>query len=476
MAYNFNYKYIVTNLVYLSIFFIFATSLLLTINSIYNLILISSDNDDNIINSDYNKYKSIRFLLRYKILMNNYTSTKDKYSDSYLTLNTNAFLLKLIFYISIIGFAIFVLTSILCYFFTLNATNMGTDIRGIIKNNLPLIISSMILWFVLVAFLFSQDKTVMRNYKTDVLEGKDTIEQKFIKKYLIHYDEQFYNSLINITPIKISDIKTAVKDKAAIFESILNKLKYLDKYTISNELTDAEIKTIKDYIQKKKTLDDITTNHASVQDKDIINNNIIIYCYYFTVINKDTDVDPVKLIYEFIKKVKQIILEDDTNKYENNSISGNIGIFFNELGDDFSFLFSKIFPTFLLEIFETKSITMNSNKLLDEKYENVLIESLYTCDYIKDNSENVNKIDEDMNKSKRQVKDILIAIVTVFIILIFLIICYFNWYYISIYNNWVYIYDLKKGPGSFLGSFSYYKRYISNLPKFNTIIKKDADE
>lgn len=459
-----NYQYNVENFLHIFIVFIFAISILLVINSTYNLILLLIDGDKSIYEGDYKKYKSIRDLLGYKILMNSYksgyTSTTEYYNDTYLTLNTNAFLLNLAVYITVSGIIIFALFTFLTYM--LPNSNIKESLTNIQNDNSPLIITCFALLVLLIVF-YATNKATIKGYKADRLDAKDTSENNFIKNYLIKYDKINEHPLVkDKTPIKISYIKDAIKDKNTnkdeLFSTILNKLKYLDKYNISQELTETEKTNIESLIKNVKDATDaseiniLITKATLPEETADIDKAILLYCYYFTRVNKDNDVDPVKLIYEFIKKVKQIILEKDIDR----NLMG--------LGEEFEFLYNKIIPNFLVSSYIAKD---DNKKLLDDKYENLFIESLYTCDYIGDNKKAVENIRENIDKAKDEKKIILISIVVTFMIALLLILIFIQYDDIKIYYYWTYIDNIKKDAGK-----SGFLNYILNLPKYFEILKK----
>jgi hypothetical protein len=481
-----NYEYNVLNFLHIFIVFIFAIAILLVINSLYNLILITIDSDEYIYKGDYKKYKSIRDLLGYKILMNSYksgyTSTSEYYNDTYLTLNTNAFLLSLTRYIAITGVIIFGFFTILSYM--LPNSNIMADLSKIGNTNFPLILTCGGLLIILMVFNIT-NKVTIKGYKADRLDVEGTAENYFIKNYLIGYI-----GITNVQHVKISNMKDAVKefnkDNDKIFESILNKLKYLDKYNISHELTltdtniekvVASVKSVKDYEGEKidevrgyinAAINDIVPlSNPPLKDdateNDKMDKRILLYCYYFTIVNKDNDVDPVKLIYEFIKKVKQIILEKDIDKYKEDIFDIHRNLM--GLGEEFEFVYNKIMPTFLVSSYNAKD---DNKVMLDDKYENLFIESLYTCDYIGDNKKIVEDINEKMKNAKSQKRDILISIVIIFIIALLLIFIYLNKTDMSRYYYWTYLDNIKKDNGRL--SFAY---YILNLPKFFKIVKNE---
>jgi hypothetical protein len=489
-----NYEGNVKTLLYIFIVFIFAISILLVINSTYNLILILIDTDKYIYESDYKKYKSIRDLLGYKILMNSYksgyTSTSEYYNDTYLTLNTNAFLLRLTMFITVSSLIIFALLTFLSYM--LNNTEISTNLSTIKDGNFELIITCFALLLLLIIFNVT-NKATINGYKADRLDVKGTAENNFIKNYLIQYNDIVTKIGSSKDPVKISDIKGAIKDddKDKIFESILNKLKYLDKYSIVHELSPAEIHKIEKAVTDVKAATDIdkandTLNTAigkkvetpsaqtptadqadQLKDIEVKNDKrILMYCYYFTVVNKDNDVDPVKLIYEFIKKVKQILLEKDIDKYYQDVLDVHRNLM--GLGEEFSFLFAKIIPTFLVSSYNDKEDNKN---ILDDKYENLFIESLYTCDYIGvPNKVVVDDIKEKMDKAKEEKKAILISIVVIFIIALIVIFLYLNRANMTKYYYWTYLDNIKKDAGRVTGPAN----YLFNLRKFNSIVKPNT--
>jgi hypothetical protein len=486
-----NYEGNVKTLLYIFIVFIFAISILLVINSTYNLILILIDTDKYIYESDYKKYKSIRDLLGYKILMNSYksgyTSTSEYYNDTYLTLNTNAFLLRLTMFITVSSLIIFALLTFLSYM--LNNKEISTNLSTIKYGNFELIITCFALLLLLIAFNVT-NKATINGYKADRLDVKGTAENNFIKNYLIQYNGIDTKIGSSKDPVKISDIKDAIKDddKDKIFESILNKLKYLDKYSIVHELDKDEITKIEKAVSDVKEATDIekandildTATGKKVETppaqpptadelkaKEVkYDKKILMYCYYFTVVNKDNDVDPVKLIYEFIKKVKQILLEKDIDKYYQDVLDVHRNLM--GLGEEFSFLFAKIIPTFLVSSYNDKEDNKN---ILDDKYENLFIESLYTCDYIGvPNKVVVDDIKEKMDKAKEEKKAILISIVVIFIIALIVIFLYLNRANMTKYYYWTYLDNIKKDTGRVTGPAN----YLFNLRKFNRIVKPNT--
>lgn len=473
-----NYEHNVENFLHIFIVFIFAISILLVINSTYNLILILIDGDKSIYEGDYKKYKSIRDLLGYKILMNSYksgyTSTTEYYNDTYLTLNTNAFLLNLTVYITVSGIIIFALFTFLTYM--LPNSNIKEGLTNIINDNLPLIITCFALLVLLIVF-YTTNKATIKGYKADRLDAKDTAENNFIYNYLIKYNGiNVHPSVKDKTPVKISYIKEAIKDtkKDELFSTILNKLKYLDKYNISQEITEPEKIKIESLIETVKNTTDASVINKSIREATLpavpavpaktedIDKAILLYCYYFTRVNKDNDVDPVKLIYEFIKKVKQIILDKDINK-NNDNFFDDIHRNLMGLGEEIEFVYNKIIPNFLVSSYVAKD---DNKKLLDDKYENLFIESLYTCDYIGDKKIAVENIKENIDKAKDEKKNILISIVVTFVIALLLILIYLQKDDIKTFYYWTYIDNIKKDAGK-LGFLNYL-----NLSKFFEILKK----
>jgi uncharacterized integral membrane protein len=373
----------------------------------------------------------------------------------------------------------------------LNDTEISTNLSNIKNNNFELIITCFALLLLLIIFNVT-NKATINGYKADRLDVKGTAENNFIKNYLIQYNGIDTKIGSSKDPVKISDIKGAIKandiDKDKIFESILNKLKYLDKYSIVHELDKSEIDKIEKAVTYVKAATDIdkandildtaigkkvetpsgqSPKEDQLKDIEVKNDKIILlYCYYFTVVNKDNDVDPVKLIYEFIKKVKQILLEKDIDKYYQDVLDVHRNLM--GLGEEFSFLFAKIIPTFLVSSYNDKEDNKN---ILDDKYENLFIESLYTCDYIGEpNKVVVDDIKEKMDKAKEEKKAILISIVVIFIIALIVIFLYLNRANMTKYYYWTYLDNIKKDAGRVTGPAN----YLFNLRKFNSIVKPNT--
>jgi hypothetical protein len=293
--------------------------------------------------------------------MNSYKSESsgaktEYYDDTYLTLNANTFLLRLAVDTTVIIAIILGSITVMALVCCMNINNILSNIKGISNDMFPLILTSIVLFIIIIIFNITNTETI-KVYKASRLDTSGTAENAFIKNYLIYYND-IHSTQVNgkqlstITPIKIENISEAIKDKNknTIFESILNKLKYLDKYNIANEASLAdkngdvtEKVRIENIAKKKEAYTDkktvSPTAQTTAQTTEETDKNIISYCYYFTVINKDNNIDPVKLIYEFIKKVKGVILEksSDVNNAKGYDVNNAIG----SIGDEFAFLIGK---------------------------------------------------------------------------------------------------------------------------------------